>query len=331
MSGDHDNPDTVADEPVDELETTETGSASSPDDGGPRPRAKDIFNPPQEDDAVPAEPPADTVPPSEGTDAGPLVQDDEDDEPDNLLFMDGAREDDTPDEVLMSRLESLIFVSPEPATVRRLAKHLAVTGKRVRDLLTRLQADYADRGINLSEISGGFVFHTNPENAPVLRALSKAKPLKMSRPALETLAIVAYKQPCTRADVEDVRRVDCGGTLKFLFEHELIRVLGRKEEPGRPIIYGTSAKFLELFNLKGLEDLPSLREYTELWDEHRELLDEVTGDEPEQAELPRMGHPDDPGTEDFAPHAGAAADDATPDPAAQDATGDIDDQTSREH
>ena len=182
---------------------------------------------------------------------------------------------DTPKEVLLSRIESIIFIAATPVTVRRLASHLGLPGRYVRSLLKELVEHYKNRGIMLSEISGGFQFHTNPDNATVLKELTKIKPLKMSRPALETLAIVAYKQPCTRAEIEDVRRVDCGGTLKFLFEKSLIRVLGRKEEPGRPMIYGTSNKFLEMFHLKSLSDLPSLREYTELWDEHLEMVDET--------------------------------------------------------
>lgn len=202
-----------------------------------------------------------------------LTNDTEETDDDNILFLE-KNEEETPEEILLSRLESLIFIYPEPITVRRLAKHLSISGKRVRELIEILTSHYADRGINLNEISGGFQFHTSPDNAEVIRSLTKVKPMKMSRPALETLAIVAYKQPCTRAEVEDVRRVDCGGTLKFLFEKELVRVLGRKEEPGRPIIYGTSSKFLELFNLKSLTDLPSLHEYTELWDEHKDLVDE---------------------------------------------------------
>jgi segregation and condensation protein B len=177
------------------------------------------------------------------------------------------------EETLLSRLESLIFIYPEPITVRRLAKVLCLDGKRVRELVNKLVATYENRGIVLSEVSGGFQFHTNPENAPIVRAAIKIKPMRMSRPALETLAIVAYRQPITRAEVEDVRRVDSGGTLKFLFEKGLIRVLGRKEEPGRPMIYGTTGEFLALFGLKSLGDLPALHEFTELWDEHRELVD----------------------------------------------------------
>jgi segregation and condensation protein B len=193
-----------------------------------------------------------------------------------------------PEEVLLSRIESLVFAFPEPITVRRLSRLLSLEGRRVRELLDRIAADYAGRGIILSEISGGFQFQTHPDNAAVVREALKVKPMRMSRPAIETLAIVAYRQPVTRADVEDVRRVDCGGTLKFLFEKGLIRVLGRKEEPGRPILYGTSQEFLELFGLKALADLPSLREFTELWDEHQELVDELDA----EAEIDR-----DPGRE----------------------------------
>lgn len=177
------------------------------------------------------------------------------------------------EDALLSRLESLVFVYPEPISVRRLARILCLEGKRVRELIEKLQERYRDRGIVLSEVSGGFQFHTHPENAPIVRAAIKVKPMRMSRPALETLAIVAYRQPITRAEVEEIRRVDSGGTLKFLFERGLVRVLGRKEEPGRPMIYGTTAEFLALFGLKSLGDLPSLHEFTELWDEHRELVD----------------------------------------------------------
>ena len=119
-----------------------------------------------------------------------------------------------------------------------------------------------------------------------IRSAMKVKPMRLSRPALETLAIVAYRQPVTRAEVEEIRRVDSGGTLRFLFEKALVRILGRKEEPGRPIIYGTSAAFLELFNLKSLTDLPSLHEFTELWEEHQEIIDDDFGADEEAGENP---------------------------------------------
>ena len=192
-----------------------------------------------------------------------------------------------PEEALLSRIESLIFVYPEPITVRRLARILSLNGNRVRELIDMLKNRYEDRGILLREISGGFQFHTNPENADVIRSAMKVKPMRLSRPALETLAIVAYRQPVTRAEVEEIRRVDSGGTLRFLFEKALVRVLGRKEEPGRPIIYGTSAAFLELFNRKSLNDLPSLHEFTELWEEHQEIIDDDFGTEKEAGDIPQ--------------------------------------------
>jgi segregation and condensation protein B len=190
------------------------------------------------------------------------------------------------DEVLISRLESLVFVSPTPITVRRLARILSIDGKRVRELLGIISTHYQDRGIVIQEVSGGFQFRSHPDNAAVIRHVFKLKPLRISRAAMETLAIVAYRQPLTRAEVEAIRGVDCGGTLKYLFEKGLVRIIGRKEEPGRPIIYATSKEFLELFSLKALSDLPALHEFHELWDEHQEILDDQApfedhGEEPE--------------------------------------------------
>jgi segregation and condensation protein B len=200
---------------------------------------------------------------------------------------------DTPEGVLLSRLESLIFVFPEPISVRRLARLLSIKGKRVRELVGTLTAHYQERGIIVEEVAQGFQFRTHPANADVVRAAIKARPVRISRAALETLAIVAYRQPATRAEVEDVRRVDCGATIHYLFEKGLIRVLGRKEEPGRPIIYGTSAAFLELFGLKSLDELPSLREFTELWREHQELVDEIEEEEAVAAEAPAPAEDDE--------------------------------------
>ena len=177
-------------------------------------------------------------------------------------------------ETLLSRLESILFVSPDPVSVRRLARILGVEGARIRELLGELVRHYENRGIVLQEISGGFQFRSHPDNAAVIRHVFRLRPLRMSRAAMETLSIVAYRQPVTRVDVEAIRGVDCGGTLKYLFEKELIRVIGRKEEPGRPIIYGTSSRFLELFGLKALSDLPALHEFSELWDEHQAIVEE---------------------------------------------------------
>ena len=185
-----------------------------------------------------------------------------------------AEEPGVPQEVLRSRMESVLFASPEPMSVRKLANILGIDGKEVRSLATELVTFYQDRGIILEEISKGFQFRTHPKNAAVIRDVFKLKPLKISKAALETLAIVAYRQPLTRAEAEQIRGVDCGGVLKYLFEKELVRVIGRKEEPGRPIIYGTTNAFLELFGLKSLSDLPALHEFSELWEENQRIVDE---------------------------------------------------------
>ena len=139
-----------------------------------------------------------------------------------------------------------------------------------------LAVHYKDGGIMWEEVSKGFQFRSHPGNAAMIRDVFKLKPLRISRAALESLAIVAYRQPLTRAEVEEIRGVDSGGVLKYLFEKELVRVIGRKEEPGRPIIYGTSKAFLELFGLKSLSDLPALHEFSDLWDEHQKIVDEET-------------------------------------------------------
>ncbi len=188
------------------------------------------------------------------------------------------------DEMLISRLESIVFVSPEPITVRRLARILSRDGKKVRELLGVISEQYENRGIVLQEVSGGFQFRSHPDNAKIVRHVFKLKPIRISRAALETLSIVAYRQPLTRTEVESIRGVDCGGVLKYLFEKQLVRVIGRKEEPGRPIIYGTSQTFLELFGLKALSDLPALHEFSELWEDHQQIVNEETPltEEPEE-------------------------------------------------
>jgi segregation and condensation protein B len=168
----------------------------------------------------------------------------------------------------------LIFASPEPIGVRRLASILNLDGTTVRSMLGELRDHYASRGIILEEISKGFQFRSHPDNAPILRDIFNLKPLKISKAALEALAIIAYRQPITRAEAEQIRGVDCGGVFKYLFEKNLVRVIGRKEEPGRPIIYGTTKVFLELFGLKALADLPALHEFSELWEENQQLVDD---------------------------------------------------------
>ena len=102
----------------------------------------------------------------------------------------------------------------------------------------------------------------------------QVKPMRLTRAALETLAIVAYRQPVTRPEMEDLRGVDCGAVTKALLERKLIRILGKKDEPGRPLLYGTTKEFLELFNLRDLTQLPTLREFQELSEESRKIVED---------------------------------------------------------
>ena len=164
-------------------------------------------------------------------------------------------------------LEALLFVAEEPLPLSRLQEVLAdedpaATGTSIRELALSLEA--AGRGLMVQEIAGGFRLTTRPEANPWVQRLQVVKPARLSRAALETLAIIAYKQPITKAEVEAVRGVAVDGVIRTLLERDLIRMLGRKAEAGRPIVYGTSQGFLEHFGLKELGELPSLREIDEL-------------------------------------------------------------------
>ena len=181
-----------------------------------------------------------------------------------------------PPERLKSIIESLLFASDKPVSMKRLGEltHEKDAG-HVAAAVETLRADYADRGVVLHEVAGGFQFRTNPMNAHWVRELVAGKPVKLSRAQLETLAIIAYRQPITRPEVDEIRGVDSGGTVKTLLDRGLVRVLGKKEEPGRPMLYGTSPVFLEFFNLKDLKDLPTLREFYELSEESLARLKEL--------------------------------------------------------
>lgn len=168
---------------------------------------------------------------------------------------------------IKSLLESLIFVSDVPITLDKLCGILdQYTRDDIRSAIAELQAefDHPGRGIFLAEVSKGYQFRTREENGEFIRRLVKVKPSRFSQSALETLAIVAYRQPMTRAEIEYLRGVDCGGVIKTLLEKKLIKILGKKDIPGRPLIYGTTREFLEIFSLKDLKSLPTLREIEDL-------------------------------------------------------------------
>jgi segregation and condensation protein B len=168
---------------------------------------------------------------------------------------------------LKSIVEGLIFVSDLPLPIARLCDILSEYDKeQIRSSIVELQRDYNqdERGIFLAEVAEGFQFRTCKANAEYIRRLVKTSTSKLSKPALETLAIIAYRQPITRAEIEYLRGVESGGVLRTLLEKNLIKILGKKNVPGKPLIYGTSRKFLEIFNLKDLKSLPTLKEMREL-------------------------------------------------------------------
>ncbi len=165
-------------------------------------------------------------------------------------------------------LEAILFVSGEPLSVDRMLGVVeGVAREELMSALRALQADYAaeGRGLQLVEVAGGFQMTTRPDCAPWIKRLERAKEgARLSRSAMETLAIVAYKQPVVRAEIEQIRGVDSAGVLKTLLERRLVRIVGRKDAPGRPIMYGTTRQFLQAFGLKDLSNLPALRDIKEL-------------------------------------------------------------------
>ena len=164
-------------------------------------------------------------------------------------------------------IESLLFVAEEPLTVDRIKRILTQAETAdIRSAAAELAAEYEQRqgGFYLDEVAGGYQIRTRPEYTEWIKKLIQPKPLRLSKPALETLVIIAYKQPIIRSDVEHIRGVDCGGVLRVLLERKLVRILGRKEIAGRPLIYATTKRFLEVFDLKSLRDLPTPKEIEEL-------------------------------------------------------------------
>ena len=169
---------------------------------------------------------------------------------------------------LTAVLEALLFVAGEPMSLDKLAEGLEGTDTdRIREALDRLRQNYdaAGRGLQIVEVAGGHQIATRSECAPWIKALDKIKSAtRLSRSGLETLAIVAYKQPVTRGEIEAIRGVDSAGVLKTLLERRIVRIVGRREGLGRPMLYGTTREFLHYFGLKDLAELPALKEFKEV-------------------------------------------------------------------
>lgn len=161
-------------------------------------------------------------------------------------------------------VEALLFVSGSPVTVEQLVKTLeGVSGHQVREAVAQLSVEYeaSERGIKILEVAQGYQMVTRRELAPWIKRFLQQAPMRLSRQCLETLAIIAYRQPVTRLEIEQVRGVSADGAIQTLLEKGMIRITGRKEALGRPFLYGTTPVFLERFGLVSLQDLPKLEEF----------------------------------------------------------------------
>ena len=174
-------------------------------------------------------------------------------------------------------IECLIFASDTPLTVEKIKAVLEDKSKKeIKELVEELVQDYQtlDRGIFIREVANGFQFCTKPEYANLIQKMRKTKPYILTQPTLETLAIIAYRQPVTKAEIELVRGVDCGGVLRALLEKKLIAIQGKKEVIGRPFLYATTTRFLEVFGLENLSSLPSMEEIKQLKDSDIPLFEQ---------------------------------------------------------
>lgn len=169
---------------------------------------------------------------------------------------------------LQAALEAIIYAADEPATLDQIVQALGAEKTEVRAALDLLVASYAAevRGIELRKVAGGYKFYTKPQHHDVVRRFIKTlrPPVRLTMPALETLSVIAYKQPTTLPEIQEIRGVNCSGVVKTLLEKRLITTAGRKAVIGRPILYRTSKDFLMRFGLSNLEELPSLKEFEQL-------------------------------------------------------------------
>ncbi|HJY85294.1 MAG TPA: SMC-Scp complex subunit ScpB [Candidatus Acidoferrales bacterium] len=196
---------------------------------------------------------------------------------------------------LKSALEAIIYVADEPATLEQLAQAVGVEKAEARAALDELVASYAtdERGVEIRVVAGGYKFYTKPQHHEILRKFIKSlqPPLRLSMPALETLAVISYKQPVTLPEIQEIRGVNCAGVVKTLLERRLITTAGRKAVIGRPILYRTSREFLMRFGLSDLDELPSLREFEQLARAALGSEESIASSEPAAATPPAVEAP----------------------------------------
>jgi segregation and condensation protein B len=227
------------------------------------------------------------APSSNNNDASDVRRDDAG-EPGAAVYEEMGRAAPPSPRQLVGVLEAVLFSASEPLSFERL--HAALCRPEagaLRGALTALRRGCEIRasGFRLVEVAGGYQLRTASYAASYVSRARGVKPVKLSKAAVETLSIVAYRQPVTRQEVEGIRGVDCGGMLRMVLERGLLKVLGRRDEPGRPLVYGTTAEFLSMFDLRDLSDLPTLRDLRELQSD-----DARSGPVPVS---PMHDHPDD--------------------------------------
>src|SRR5262245_6702102 len=195
---------------------------------------------------------------------------------------------------LKAVLEALVYITEEPLTLAQIASALSQPSDRIRELLDQLIAefDHPSHGITIREIAGGYKMATKPEHHEAVRNFVKnlKPPLKLSLPALETLSVIAYKQPVTAPEILEIRGVQGAGVLKTLLDRKLIAVAGRKNVIGKPILYKTTKEFLIQFGLKDLSELPTLKEFEEL---RRIAVDEAPAPSEVQSDTDTVEPPPD--------------------------------------
>ena len=265
----------------------------TPPEGDPKPVPPQPGNPP-EGDPTRREPPQEEPPgreqpriePPHAPDApdgpAPIKANDEDElaeatKSEQALLAEAARFA-SPDRI-RNVVEALLFAADKPLEVAALSETTQFSKEQIGSALEFLVVRYGSggaSGIQLVDLGGKYQLRTDPDVGSYVRRMLHVKPMRLTRAAMETLAIIAYRQPVTRPEMEDLRGVDCGAVTRALLERKLIRILGKKDEPGRPLLYGTTKDFLELFNLRDLTQLPTLREFQELSEENRKIVEEET-------------------------------------------------------
>ncbi len=168
---------------------------------------------------------------------------------------------------LKNLVEAVIFISVEPVSSKQIAEKLGIELEKVEDVIQRLEHEYKNRGIVLKRVSGGYKFFTSPVLSSKIKPFVEERPVKLSKPLLEVLAIVAYNQPITKKEIWQIRGHNSDGAIKSLLEKGLIKVVGRADAPGRPKLYGTTDAFLQHFGLASLDDLPKVELEELKWEE----------------------------------------------------------------